>query len=1146
MPRNCGRTASASSAGARDRAVKGKKRAVLFVQPASEHPSRSILDRLTHEYELRDELDSTWAVRPLDLMRDAGRTVLVLEDVDGEPLDRMLGPPMELGRFLSLAIAVTAAVGKLHERSLVHKDIKPANILVNPLKGKVRLTGFGIASRLVRERQSPNPPETIAGTLAYMAPEQTGRMNRSIDSRSDLYALGVTFYQMLTGALPYTAAEPMEWVHCHLAKRPVPPAERMQEIPDVISAIIMKLLAKMAEDRYQTAGGLESDFRRCQTEWRSRRRVDDFTPGERDTPHRLLIPEKLYGREREVGTLLAAFDRVVNGGTPELVLVSGYSGIGKSSVVNELQPVLVAPRGLFAGGKFDQYKRNVPYSTLAQAFQSLVRPLLTKSDVELGAWRVTLREALGPNGQLMVDLVPELKLIIGEQSSVPELPPQDAQRRFQLVFRRFLAVFARPEHPLALFLDDLQWLDAATLDLLEDLLNHPDLRHLLLIGAYRENEVTATHPLMHKLEAIRARGKVQDIKLAPLTVEDLGGLVADSLRIDAEQAAPLAALVQAKTDGNPFFVIQFFHVLAEEGLLAFDHKRARWTFDLGGIQAKKYTDNVIDLLAGKLTRLPSDTQDALRQLACLGNVAEVAILSLVLRMPEDQVHAALWEALRQQLIEQLDRSYKFVHDRVQEAAYAPIPERSRAEAHLAIGRLLAAHTPPEKRDEAIFEIANQLNRGVSLITSPDEREQLAELNLAAGKRAKASSAYGSALTYLTTGAALLPEDAWQRQQDLAFELELHSADCEICTGALQAAEARLAPLAARARNTVQRCDVARRGVDLYMMLGSGDRAVAVAVECLQNVGIDCSMHPSEAETRREYERIWSVLGTRAIENVVDLPLMQDPEDLATLDLLTKLSHSAEYIDENLVALSISRATNLSLERGNGDAAPLTYAVMGLIASAHFGDHEKGYRLGKMACELVERRGLNHFGIRAYNRFALVVPWTRPLAEAIGPTRRAFEMAKQNGEPVFAALSCRSLVSVLLAIGHPLDEIEREAEQGLEFVLPFGFFLDRMSAPLALVRTLRGKTAKFGSLDDGRFAERSFEDRADGTPHPRLPGMSLLDPKAPSSLLRWRLRFGDRCCRQGAPLVRDVRTAIAPYAGEDRISLLRGAVSCSLM
>ncbi len=499
----------------------GKRRAVLLVAPAADHPSRSNLDRLTHEFELKDELDRSWAVRPLDLVRDAGRTMLVLEDEGSEPLDRLLGAPMETGRFLHLAIASSLALGKLHQRGLVHKDIKPANVLVNGATGEVRLTGFGIASRLARERQSPDPPETIAGTLAYMAPEQTGRMNRSIDSRSDLYALGVTFYQMLTGTLPFTAADPMEWVHCHLAKRPVPPAERLKEIPGAISAIVMKLLAKTAEDRYQTAAGLESDLRRCQTEWEAQRRIDDFPLGERDTPDRLLIPEKLYGRRREVETLLAAFDRIVNGGAPELVLVSGYSGIGKSSVVNELQPVLVPPRGLFASGKFDQYKRDIPYSTLAQAFQSLIRPLLGKSEAELAPWRDALREALGPNAGLIADLVPDVKLIIGEPPPVPELPPQDAQRRFQLVFRQFIGVFARPEHPLALFLDDLQWLDAATLDLLEDLLSRSDLRSLLLIGAYRDNEVTAAHPLMRKLEAIRAAGRVQDIKLAPLTANDL-------------------------------------------------------------------------------------------------------------------------------------------------------------------------------------------------------------------------------------------------------------------------------------------------------------------------------------------------------------------------------------------------------------------------------------------------------------------------------------------------------------------------------------------------------------------------------------------------------------------------------------------------
>src|SRR5499426_1805191 len=451
----------------------GNRLAVLLVTPAADHPSRSRLDRLKHEYELKDELDRAWAARPLALMRDAGRTVLVLDDPGGEPLDRLLGGPMEVGRFLRLAIAVTSALGKLHQRGLVHKDMKPANIMVDCADGHVRLTGFGIASRLSRERQAPEPPETIAGTLAYMAPEQTGRMNRSIDARSDLYAFGVTLYEMLTGALPFGATDPMEWVHCHLARRPAAPAERRKDIPGPVSAIVMKLLAKRAEDRYQTAAGLESDLRRCQIEWEAQRRIDDFALGEHDTPDRLLIPEKLYGRRREVETLLASFDRIVKGGAPELVLVSGYAGIGKSAVVNELHKVLVPPRGLFAAGKFDQYKHDIPYATLAQAFQRLVRPLLGKNDTELSGWRDALREALRSNAGLIVDLVPDVKLIIGEPPPVPELPPQDAQRRFQMVFRQFIGLFARPEHPLALFLDDLQWLDTATLDLLEDLLTQP-------------------------------------------------------------------------------------------------------------------------------------------------------------------------------------------------------------------------------------------------------------------------------------------------------------------------------------------------------------------------------------------------------------------------------------------------------------------------------------------------------------------------------------------------------------------------------------------------------------------------------------------------------------------------------------------------
>jgi len=464
----------------------------LVLKPVSEHPSRESLVRLEHEYSLREELDLEWAVRPIGLAHHWGRTVLVLEDPGGEPLGRFLraacnpgphspgealadeadagGQPMELGRFLQLAASLAAGLGKLHRRGLIHKDIKPAHILVDPKSNKVWFTGFGISSRLARERQAARPPEMIAGTLAYMAPEQTGWINRSIDSRSDLYSLGVALYQMLTGNLPFTASDPMDWVHCHVARQPDPPAGRVGGIPKAVSDIIMKLLAKTAEERYQIAAGVEADLKICLAQWETQARVDDFTTGEHDTPDRLLIPEKLYGRAGEVDRLLASFDRVVRSGRPELLLVSGYSGVGKSSVVNELHKVLVPPRGLFAVGKFDQYKRDIPYSTLAQAFQRLIRPLLAKKESELDRWRYALREALGANGQLIVDLVPELKLIIGEQPPVPDLSPQDAQRRFQLVFRCFINVFARPEHPLTLFLDDLQWLDAATLDLLEDCL----------------------------------------------------------------------------------------------------------------------------------------------------------------------------------------------------------------------------------------------------------------------------------------------------------------------------------------------------------------------------------------------------------------------------------------------------------------------------------------------------------------------------------------------------------------------------------------------------------------------------------------------------------------------------------------------------
>ncbi|MEH2567379.1 PAS domain S-box-containing protein [Bradyrhizobium sp. AZCC 2289] len=1050
---------------------------------AAEETSLGCVERLENEYALKAELDAEWAARPVALTHHNGRMTLVLEDPGGTPVDRLLGQPLDVSHFLRIAISLAGALCRVHERGLIHKDIKPANILVDAASGGVWLTGFGIASRLPREHQAPAPPEVIAGTLAYMAPEQTGRMNRSVDSRSDLYALGVTFYEMLTGTLPFTAADPMEWVHCHIARQPMPPDERVAGVPEPLSAIVMKLLAKTGEERYQTAAGVEADLRRCLADLELYGRIDRFALGEHDSSDRLLIPERLYGREREIDALIAVFDRVVAQGTPELVLVSGYSGIGKSSVVNELHKVLVPSRGLFASGKFDQYKRDIPYATLGQAFQSLVRSLLSQSEEELGRWRASLIDALGPNGQLIVNLVPELELVIGKQPPVADLPPQDAQSRFQLVFRRFLGVFARKEHPLALFLDDLQWLDAATLDLLAHLVTHSEVRHLLLVGAYRDNEVGPAHPLLRTLEAIRTvEARVHKIVLAPLELDHVGRLIADALHCEPKRARPLAELVQEKTGGNPFFATQFFIALADEGLLAFDPVASAWQWNMDRIRAKSYTDNVVDLMAGKLTRLPVETQAALQQFACVGNVAEITMLSIVLGRSNDAVRSDLWSAVRLGLVEHLEGSYRFIHDRVQEAAYSLIPEQLRAGAHLRIGRLLAVHTPAEKREEAIFEIVNQLNRGAALITSRDEREQLAEFNLLAGQCAKATTAYASALTYLTAGAALLPEDSWERRHELTFALELHRAECEFLTGALAAAEQRLAALSIRAANTVERATVACLRVDLYTTLDQSSRAIAVGLDYLRHLGIDWSPHPTDEEVRREYERIWLQLGTRAIEELIDLPLMSDPASLATLDLLTRVVPPALFTDANFLSLVICRMVNLSLERGNSDGSCFAYVWLGVIAGPHFGNYKAGFRFGRLGYELIEKRGLKRFQARTCMVFGnLVVPWTKHVRAGRDLLRRAFEAANKTGDLTFAAYSCQALNRNLLAAGDPLAEVQREAENGLDFArrARFGLVIDVITSQLGLIRTLRGLTPEFGSFNDEEFDELLFERRLAG-------------------------------------------------------------------
>jgi PAS domain S-box-containing protein len=1058
--------------------VKGQQ-AILVVFPSTDPPTVDNLKRLTHEFDLRDDLaDDSWAVQPLALLREQGQPVLVLKDNEGEPLQRLARTRMEVQSFLHLAIPLSLAIGRLHDRGLIHKDIKPANILANLASGQVWLTGFGIATRLSRERQPVEPPEFIAGTLAYMAPEQTGRMNRSIDSRSDLYSLGVTFYQMLTGHLPFTASDPMEWIHCHIARNAVPPSERVESVPIALSAIIMKLLAKTPEDRYQTARGVEQDLRRCLADWQSRGRIEDFPLGEHDVSDRLLIPERLYGRSREIDAMLAVFDRVVVGGAPELVLVSGYSGIGKSSVVDELQKALVPTRGLFASGKFDQHKRDIPYATLARAFQSLVRPLLGKSPAELQIWRDALQEALGPNGLLMLDIVPELKLILGEQPPLPELPPQDAQRRFQLVFGRFISVFASQQHPLVLFLDDLQWLDAATLDLLEDLLVQPDVKHLMFIGAYRSNEVDPSHPLARRLTAIRDNGAaVEEIVLAPLARQDLERLIADSVHCTLERAAPLAQLVHDKTGGNPFFAIQFISELAHEELLTFDRRASQWSWDLTRIYAKGYTDNIIDLMVGKLNRLTVETQTALQQLAYMGNRVEFDLLTSAYQGSPDEMHRLLWEAVRAGLIFRLGDSYRFAHDRVLEAAYSLTPEETRDETHLRIGTLLAKKTSPEKLEEAIFEIVNQLNRGSHLIKSADERLRVAELNLIAGRRAKSSTAYASALKYLIVARGLLSEDSWDRNYELMFSIEYLMAECELLTADMITAENRLSMLAERSKSSHHIAVVTRSRITLYTTLDRSDRAVEVCLEYLRRRGTDWSLRPSRNEVMREYERVWSILGGRRIEELLDLPFVTDTELLDLLDVLTETVTPALFYDENFSSLVICSLVIISLQHGNSDASCFAYVWFAIICGPRFNNYKDGFRFGQLGYELVEKRGLTRYQARTYMSFGdIVVPWTKHVRSGRDLVRRAFETATRAGDLTFSAYSCNHLVTNLLAAGDHLAEVQREAENGLEFAkkISFGLVIDHITAQLRLIRTLRGLTPTFGTFDDEQFNELQFE------------------------------------------------------------------------
>jgi tetratricopeptide (TPR) repeat protein len=827
----------------------GNDRDVLFLTSVEEHPTAEWLARLEREHALRDDLELPWAARPLALARPEGRWVLLLEDPGGRPLDTSPSRRSPLAESLRLALGVAICLSRVHAKGLVHRDIKPAHILTDPSTGAASLTGFGIACRSARERREPGAAEALAGTLAYMAPEQTGRMNRPVDARSDLYSLGVVLYQTLTGELPFTAADPSELLHSHLARQAVPPAEVDPAIPVVISDLVMKLLAKPPEARYQTALGVAADLRKGLTEWDAHGRIEAFPLAEEDVLDRLPPLEKLYGREAEVGTLRAAWERVASGGAPELILVTGLAGVGKSSLVNVLRRDVAKARGLFAAGKFDEHKKHIPYASLAQAFQNLIRQLLVQPEGEVARWRRVLATAVQSNGRVLTDVLPDLELLLGPQPELSELGPTEAKNRFLMTFSQVLDAIATPQHPLVLFLDDLQWQDSATLELLMQLVSQPGRRSLLLLGAYRDNEVDAAHPLRKALDSLRAaRVLVEDIVLGPLAVESLVSLLSDMLQSPPDRVEPLARLVREKTEGNPFFVREFLTALHEERLLWFAPDSGGWTYDLESIRTKGYTDNVVDLVAGRIHRLSALCQETLQSLACLGIRVNTQLLLLVLGntarvaaasdrcAPDEELHASLREAERAGLLSRQGDSHTFVHDRVREAAYASIAPPKRSAEHVRLGRLLLAGRTVEEAGDHVFELVNHYNRGLDLVADAGERDLVRRLNLRAGRKAKAAVAYAAAREYLAQASALLPADPWTTDYAEAFATFLELAECEYLVGRFEEADSRLRDIAEKTRTDLDRAKVLRLRVRLYDSWGRYGDGLKTGIEALRLLG----------------------------------------------------------------------------------------------------------------------------------------------------------------------------------------------------------------------------------------------------------------------------------------------------------------------
>ncbi|MBG1241964.1 trifunctional serine/threonine-protein kinase/ATP-binding protein/sensor histidine kinase [Nostoc sp. NZL] len=1035
-----------------------------------EYPSFNELLLFRNQYTIAKNIDLPGIVHPYNLEPYRNSYALIMEDFGGISLrdwinTRIGSNQYTLTEFLDIAIALSNILDGLYRHRVIHKDIKPANILINPETKQVKLIDFSIASLLPRETQEIHSPNVLEGTLAYLSPEQTGRMNRGIDYRSDYYSLGITFYELLAGHLPFQSNDPMELVHCHIAKQPDQlEGKTEEEIPQVICDIVMKLMAKNAEDRYQSALGLKFDLEQCLEQLKNTRRIESFPIAQRDICDRFIIPEKLYGRQAEVQSLLDAFEEVCQGST-EIMLVAGFSGIGKTAVVNEVHKPIVRQRGYFIKGKFDQFQRNIPFSAFVQAFRDLIRQLLSETDAQFEYWKCKILSALGENGQVMIEVIPELESMIGKQPPAPELSGSAAQNRFNLLFLKFTQVFTAPEHPLVIFIDDMQWADSASLKLMHLLMSEAKIGYLLLIGAYRDNEVNTVHPLMLTLEQIQKLGAtVNTIILAPLDKTSVNHLVADTFSCSLALATPLTELVLNKTKGNPFFSTQFLKALHQDQLITFNSDGGYWECNIAQVRAIALTDDVVEFMAIQLQKLPIETQEVLKLAACVGNQFDLATLAIVYEKSQVETAADFWKALQDGLIIPTNEvykfyqdesefriqnsefkqnnfprscSYKFLHDRVQQAAYSLIPESQKKATHLKIGQLLLKNTLPEVIEASIFDIVNQLNEGIDIIDEQSQKYELAQLNLIAGKKAKTSTAYRAAVKYFTLGRELLIEESWQTNYQLTFELYRESAECEYFTGDFSQAETLFNLALNHSQDKFEKAGI--YAIQMYLKMTQGENIEASIESGLKGLSI-MGMHlpvtfeEQQAVIETELQELKAKLAAIHTADLFNFPEMTDPEKKVCMGLLADL-WAAAYMggDQHLSYLAPLLMISLSLRYGNAESSGFAYCLYGMNL-ANQGSYKTAYEFGKLALKLDRHFNSTQFIFKTNNIFAHTInPYNEHLKTNLSLSQQSFQICQETGNLVFGVWAVSFLIWAMLIKGDRLSDVYAETEKYLSYV-----------------------------------------------------------------------------------------------------------------